>query len=149
MTLGGGSYMKEKFMIGISPISIIDVRGYMKNEIEELREMTKPKTKTPKKMTKPKPRKEEVLYLQDCEKYVAHKLGLHDLRDTLGKFAKPLKKNWEEIEYRDFWHFLCDKQEVHNGCDIWMLDEGDEPWQTEIVNCFLDEFGDGPYRVNW
>lgn len=99
-------------------------------------------------MEKPKPQKIERLDYHDCSKYIEHKLG-YDLRDTLGKFSG--KKDWESIEYRDFWHFLIDTQEVHNGCDIYMPypDETEEEWQKEILQAFHNEFGEGPYWVWW
>jgi hypothetical protein len=56
-------------------------------------------------------------------------------------------------EYRDWWHFLCDHQEIHNGGSTYigsgLLEQG-EPWQNEITQKFIDEFGDdAEFWTNW
>lgn len=84
----------------------------------------------------------------ECEKYVAHKLGIKDLRDTLGKFSR--EPYDDSVEYRDFWHYICKTNQVHNGGEIWIFEDEDaEDWQQEIIEAFLDAFGEGPYHVSW
>ena len=97
-------------------------------------------------MKKPKPKVTKHLDYDECAKYVEQKLG-YDLRDTQGKFTNG-KLN-EDVEYRDFWHFLVDATGLHNGCEIYMPEEADEQWQQEIIDMFLNEFGRGPYWVEW
>lgn len=57
-------------------------------------------------------------------------------------------------EYRDYWHFLCDNCcNLKNGGIItigsYLLEFG-QPWQNEITQTFINEFGDNcEYRVEW
>lgn len=100
-------------------------------------------------MKKPKQRTHLMYDYHECAEYVAHKLNIKDLRDTLGKFkSNPYD---DTIEYRDYWHYVLDKNgNVSNGAQVWIFeDEDGEPWQQEITKVFLDEFGDGPYWVSW
>ncbi len=96
----------------------------------------------------PQPRKPILLYAE-CEKWIGEKLG-YDIRDTLGSMELVSR---EECEYRDYWHFLCDQMEVHNGSEITigsdLLGCGTD-WQDEITRAFIAEFGDGAeYWVEW
>jgi len=99
-------------------------------------------------MKKPKAQKIERLDYDECQKYISHKLG-YNLRDTLGMFKG--KKHNSKVEYRDFWHFLCDHCEIHNGSEFYMptSDEATEEWQKPILEAFNEEFGEGPYWVWW
>jgi hypothetical protein len=105
-------------------------------------------------MTKPKMKARESFDYHECADYIEAKLG-YDLRDTLGKFDPKNSSNYENIEYRDFWHFICDHCEIHNGCEFYMPEPNSEDykyakdWQDEILIAFWDEFGEGPYYVSW
>lgn len=85
----------------------------------------------------------------ECDLYISSLLG-YNLRDTLGKWTDKEKK---EVEYRDFWHFLCHEQEISNPCFIiissGMKDRAND-WQCEIIDAFIKEFGeDTEYFVRW
>lgn len=99
-------------------------------------------------MKKPKPKIIKRLDYHECKDYIEEKLG-YKLRDTLGKFSTKDGYN-SSIEYRDFWHFLVDKCNIHNGCQIWMPEpECGNEWQRPILEAFHEEFGEGPYWVSW
>lgn len=97
-----------------------------------------------------KPTKKEYAYYpyNECAKYIEHLMGIKDIRDVDGKFYGN-----EAAEYKDFWHFLLDKKDIHNGCAIQICMEdadGAEDWQREIVELFVKEFGEGAYYwVEW
>lgn len=98
-------------------------------------------------MKKPKPQTKSFYDYHQCAKYVAHVLGVKDLRDYAGRWSDGHK---EDREYQDFWHFLLDHVEISNGCMIqiptYLLDynEFDElkDWQVKILKVFRDKFGD-------
>lgn len=52
----------------------------------------------------------------------------------------------------DFWGYLCDKCEIHNGgficIDKYLLESSRDIIKT-IVQKFIDEFGDVRYRTDW
>lgn len=95
-------------------------------------------------MKKPEPRLVKRLYYHECEEYIGHKLG-YELRDTLGSCGK------KNVEYRDFWHFILDRRDIHNGCEFRMPSptEAKKDWQKVILEEFHKEFGEGPYWVEW
>lgn len=96
-------------------------------------------------------KKLEALDYSKCVEHVETVLG-YDIRDTLGKFRKENKGNYQDIEYRDWWHYLIKMKDIHNGCLVTIGSEllGAEPWQDEITQCFIDEFGDNQtYWVEW
>lgn len=109
-------------------------------------------------MKKPTAKKIERLDYPECADYIEKKLG-YNLRDTLGKFSTENTKSgaYEKIEYRDFWHFIVDVCNVHNGCEFYMPDPKDEwyfkdnkrEWIKPILEAFWEEFGAGPYWVEW
>lgn len=66
-----------------------------------------------------------------------------DDRDVLGKFKTG---GDPDAEYRDFWHFVCDRTEIGNGCLFIMYEEWTEDandWQKEIIEQYLKNFGEG------
>jgi len=106
-------------------------------------------------MNKPKKKIVEHWDYDECADWVAHKLGINDLRDCLGRWEKKWPKG-DEPEYRDFWHFVLDYNEsVHKGSYInidgyMLLVDKAVDWQKEIVQTFIDEFGDNQrYWVKW
>jgi hypothetical protein len=50
----------------------------------------------------------------------------------------------KEPEYQDFWHFIIENYEIHNGCYFIMTKDLYEKeikdWQKEILGYFFDEF---------
>lgn len=45
--------------------------------------------------------------------------------------------------YRDFWHYIVERYEIHNGCYITLrADFEAKPWQQEIIGKYLDTFGE-------
>lgn len=84
-----------------------------------------------------------------CADKIEEVLG-YKLRDTLGKHGKSESK---EVEYRDFWHFIGDNCEPHNGSIICIgseLKDGAKNWQKEIIDAFVEQFGDDQeYWVEW
>jgi hypothetical protein len=85
-------------------------------------------------------------------KWIEQKLG-RKLRDYGAKFEGE-NKSIDNV-YRDYWHYICDIQEISNPCYIYVSSEwiefGDaEDWQNEITQAFIDEFGDEEeFRVEW
>ena len=86
-----------------------------------------------------------------CAAYVEHKLG-YKLRDALGKYTRYPYFD-ANVEYLDFWHFLCNVCTPANGSYIWinsdMKDNATE-WESKIIDTFVEEFGDNQdYWVEW
>jgi hypothetical protein len=104
-------------------------------------------------MKKPKKETREYYDYSKCAKFIAYKLGVKDLRDFAGKY----EKGGENKPYLDFWHWLCDMNDVHNGCYIYMPPASDIPnysedekWVAPIVQAFEDEFGEeAEMWVDW
>ena len=107
-------------------------------------------------MNKPEKQTLEFYDYDYCSQYIAEKLGLKSLRDTLGKFDNsspiPYEGERKNFEYRDFWHFLCEVPGFSNGSYIEINDDDLEranEWQKVIVQAFIDEFGeDANYFVS-
>lgn len=106
-------------------------------------------------MKKPKKQIREYYEFSDCAEYVAHKLGIKDLRDVDGKFYGN-----EKAEYKDFWHFLLKyNPELGNGSYLTFYEYGNglsleesgiEKWQDKIIRKFIEEFGEeAEYWVWW
>lgn len=90
----------------------------------------------------------------ECVKYVQKKYDFK-ITDFAGKF-KDEKVN-HDVEYQNFWHWLCEFSEIHNGgtfCmwkDTWeSLEEG---WIKTIYGYFIEEFADEAgaieFEVSW
>lgn len=57
-----------------------------------------------------------------------------------------------ERPYQDFWHWLTDVCDIHRGATMELyegIEAGAEPWQIQILNLYLKEFGRGPYLTDW
>lgn len=88
----------------------------------------------------------------EAEKWIEHKLG-RKLRDYGSKWEgeNPSSEN----PYWDYWHYICEMEEVSNPCYIYIssewIDEGEAiEWQNEITQAFIDEFGDEEeFLVEW
>jgi len=108
-------------------------------------------------MKKPAKKVKEYYDYSKCADYIAHKLGIEDLNDIDNSHRDPA------AEYKNFWHFLVDQKEIHNGMFVdfryWednlpndVLPEKYQikPWQDRIVRAFIEEFGeDAEYWVWW
>jgi hypothetical protein len=119
-------------------------------------------------VNKPQPKPRYTIDYSEAKSWISYVLG-YNLRDTLEShlhFDRWCREKGEEPdghsqeqyarylqdpegeaacpEYRDFWHFLCDHQDMVGGefriCSD--LLESAEEWQAEIVNAFIREFGD-------
>lgn len=114
------------------------------------------------KLKKPTPKPRKALYdYSEVISYIERKYKI-DTRDYAGRWKETDSVKREAIPYQDFWHWVVDHNEVHNGCDI-VLDSGqlfhelslcksDEDYKTfykycpkfvlEIMKLIQDEFGD-------
>jgi hypothetical protein len=100
-------------------------------------------------MKKPTLKTIKHLDYHECAEYIEHKLG-YRLRDVQANFDD---KGNRIGEYWDFWHFICDTQNPHRGCYIFIGEESKETaeeWQIKIIDAFIEEFGDNKeYWVDW
>jgi hypothetical protein len=92
-------------------------------------------------LKKPRPKTRRAYDYNECRDWLEVKYG-YDERD----YARRYDDGGHDATapYRDFWHFVLDMEQVHNGCYItikedWLEDA--EPWQQEIVNHYLRHFG--------
>lgn len=65
-----------------------------------------------------------------------------DLDDYKGKFKKNAKP---DTKYCNFWHWMVEDSDIHNGCFTWLgwdwLDSDEtEPWIKEILTMIMKEF---------
>lgn len=91
-----------------------------------------------------KPDKKVMTYYDydECRQYLEKKYG-YDERDYAGRFTG---RGNERAPYQDFWHFVVEKGSAHNDALMVMSEwwkEGAEPWQAEILERYLSEFGEG------
>ena len=83
----------------------------------------------------------------ECVEYIQDKYKC-DIRDYAGQFNNHDRKDpltVELVPYWDFWHFVLDQTEIHNGCYFYFSkdwSEDAEDWQKEIINMFFEEFGE-------
>lgn len=101
-------------------------------------------------MKKPEEKIVKHLDYNECEKYIAHKLGIKDLRDVLGKFGNSEIK---EVGYQDFWHVVMDHNDgLINGSYIYISTDWFQTpeWAKPILKTFAEEFGENQeYWVEW
>lgn len=74
-----------------------------------------------------------------------------DFRDYGNKYGK---NGDENAPYLNFWHFICENNEVHNGGFIFLPERSDHhpKWIDEILGYFEDFLGDDyneQMRVSW
>ena len=103
-----------------------------------------------KELKKPKKQSKEYWDYDEVAKYVSKKLG-YDLRDVAGKY-KGKHANYEEIPYLDFWHWLIENTEIHNGGSFYLPEPEwvkAEPWVLTILQEFYDIVGDDEMEVWW
>ena len=64
----------------------------------------------------------------------------------------PTCLNFINHDPQDWWHWLIEVAEVNRGGTVELhsdMGDGAEPWQREILELFLKEFGNGPYLTDW
>jgi hypothetical protein len=105
-------------------------------------------------MEKPKQQIDKFYDYMKCRDYIEKKYGYKTRNFANCKYTgKP-----DDAPYQDFWHYLCDRMGVQNGCtfelDINDIDNAEEGWQKKIILDFLNEFGTGKnqavtFHVEW
>ena len=97
------------------------------------------------KQVKPKKHKIEYWDYNEVASYL-EKIHKKDFRDYAGKHSG---KKMSNVPYQDFWHMICDSNEVTNGgfihlpdFDYYMNNATTESWQKEIMQFFYDFLGD-------
>lgn len=121
--------------------------------------MARTKSKTAKKaepLAKPEKqtRTEEFWDYYDVCRYIEKKYKI-----SLENYAKWSPGKNDDKPYQNFWHWITDRQEIHNGCFFYLnVYEHTEPedkycpgWVKEILKRFYDEFGEDEMRfwVAW
>lgn len=104
------------------------------------------------KLTKPKKKSGKSYW--DFHEVTNYLEQLHgkDFRDYAGKWCA---KGNEEKPYLDFWHWIIDGGDIHNGCFFYMPDReclNDpevEDWKKEIVKYYVDFLGDDYDEEMW
>lgn len=116
------------------------------------------KKKAPKVPVIPKKRTMEYWDYNEVIEYVEEKYGFKS-RDYAGKFygnESPDARGHApapEADYLDFWHWLLDRVDVHNGCLVylsvsdWLADEDTPAWVKEILQKIYDEFQEDEMQV--
>ena len=97
-------------------------------------------------------------------KIKSHKLEYfhwHDLDVMIQKVSGRDPRNWNKgDEYDDFWHWVCERNDISNCGLIYMNFEeivdddyegGNEPWVKEIAKVCLDIVGPGDhtFMTDW
>lgn len=82
---------------------------------------------------------------------------------TLEDILREGELHYDEVEYKDYWHFMLDHvYDIYNGWigninwgdirEIALEEDGGEPdWRTKITDMFIAEVGDGDneYLIEW
>lgn len=98
-------------------------------------------------LEKPQPKTQVAYDWHECAEFINEKYGIN-IRDYAGKYSNPGDKS---MPYLDFWHWIVDHYDVHNGSyfhfdreDLKLEQEESciAPWQGDIYQKFIDEFGD-------
>lgn len=106
-------------------------------------------------MEKPKKHKREYYNYNECKEYINKKYNIN-IEDYEGRF-KDKNTNYD-AKYLNFWHWLIERFNVHNGSIIefdveGLLKESDDYtpiWAKEILKLFKDEFGSTiPLKFYW
>lgn len=66
------------------------------------------------KLEKPKQKIKKYYDYNKCRNYLEKKYN-YDERDYAGKYKN---RYHEDKPYLDFWHWVCDNFDIHNGCMI-------------------------------
>jgi hypothetical protein len=104
------------------------------------------------KLKKPTKKTTKYYDYHEVTKYL-EKLHGKDFRDYAGKFTKDGN---DDAPYQDFWHWICDHNEVSNGCYIFLPDwdyhmnsKDTEPWKKEIMQYYYDFLGQDYFERMW
>lgn len=95
-----------------------------------------------------KPTKKTVQFYDyvECSNHLQKKYS-YDERNYAGKKFNGKK---DDAPYQDFWHFVLYKTDLGNDSYFTMdnswLKDAKEPWQKEILERYLSEFGEGKDR---
>ena len=94
-------------------------------------------------MNKPTKQTKTCYDYHQCRNYLQDKYGYNE-RDYANRFKKPYNAS---APYQDFWHFVLEMApNITNGSffvmDEYWLDEASHEWQKQILNYYLDEFGE-------
>lgn len=108
----------------------------------------------PQKLQKPKQHTKTYWDYHEVEHYLEQLHG-KDFRDYYGKYKSGKSGYNKSIEYCDWWHWICDLNEVRNGSfitlpDISYLEDPEVPsWKKEIMQYFIDFLGDDYEERLW
>lgn len=115
--------------------------------------MPKPK-KPSKKIVSPKKHKESYWDFYEVMHYL-EKLHKKDFQDYAGKWGRKDDEN-DLIPYQNFWHWILDLNDVHNGVFIhlpewsyYMNNKDTEAWKKEIMQHFYDFLGSEYHERLW
>lgn len=118
-------------------------------------------------MEKPQIKTREYIDFLEVQDYIEHKynIKLRGYTPQNGFTDEQLLKTKEEYgshekkPYLDFWHWICNNYEIHNGCEFvmeldWHLHQNNAKhtpeWVREILKLFQQEFGNTPFFwVSW
>lgn len=96
-----------------------------------------------------KPLANTVVYYNyhECRDYLQKKYGY----DERNYQRQPVTPGSHYTTSKDFWLWLCDHEDIHNGGYVtfsqeilaeWQADEAIPDWAAEIYTHYLDEFAD-------
>lgn len=78
----------------------------------------------------------------DSSWYSAIPVDMNPKQKEAYTFYQELMKS--QPEYLNFWHWVVDHHDIHNGCEIVFSNEGyeciEEDWVKEIYKHYMDEF---------
>jgi len=103
------------------------------------------------KMEKPQSKIKQYYDYHECRNYLQEKYG-YDERD----FSNQATKGGREAQTLDFWYWVIEHDDIHNGCFVifskeilededtdWTeIDDKFGNWQKEIYQHYIDEFAD-------
>lgn len=99
-------------------------------------------------LKKPEKKRREYYDYQELRNYLEAKYGYKE-KDYAGRFKKRRGQTETErkaIPYQDFWCWVVDRYEIHNGCYLTFTREElewiKEDWVKEIYTYYIDEFAD-------
>lgn len=94
-------------------------------------------------LIKPQKRVRSCYDYRECRDYLQQKYG-YDERDYAGKYRGNGVR--DDVEYLDFWHWVVENHEIHNGCYVVFGRnrelQNDPAWVKKIYSRYLDEFAD-------
>ncbi len=100
-------------------------------------------------MNKPKIKKVEYMDYSECCDYLEKKFGYEERNYKKHRYDLA-DGHPDNPPYCDFWHWVCDRFNISNGSSFSFsndsLDSVEEDWQSEILEHYLAEFGEGPNR---